>query len=146
MSLQQPLKQILAATQKLWDQPETRASVLSYFKKVLNCRTAALGAEVFASDTEEKLAYHTCKSRACPRCGYRATVCGNGSNGLISRIFPIGESLLPCLRSCGQFLSRTAICFTICQHWERQRYSNGRKTNVECACSLWWCSTHLAGT
>jgi hypothetical protein len=74
MTLQQPLKKILAGTQKLWDQSETRASVLNNFKKVLSCRTPALGAEVFASDKEEKLVYHTCKSRACPSCGYRATV------------------------------------------------------------------------
>jgi hypothetical protein len=33
-----------------------------------------LGAEVYASETEEKVVYHTCKSRACPSCGYRATV------------------------------------------------------------------------
>jgi len=32
-----------------------------------------LGAEVYASETEEKLVYHTCKSRACPSCGHRAT-------------------------------------------------------------------------
>ena len=30
--------------------------------------------EVYASETEEKLVYHTCKSRACPSCGYRATL------------------------------------------------------------------------
>jgi hypothetical protein len=40
---------------------------------MINCRTPALGAEIFASDDEEKLVYHTCKSRACPSCGHRAT-------------------------------------------------------------------------
>jgi hypothetical protein len=33
-----------------------------------------LGAEVFASDTEEQVFFHTCKSRPCSSCGYRATV------------------------------------------------------------------------
>jgi len=33
-----------------------------------------LGAEVYASSNEERIFYHTCKSRACPSCGYRATV------------------------------------------------------------------------
>ncbi len=33
---------------------------------------AALGAEVFASGTEKKIVYHTCKSRFCPSCGARA--------------------------------------------------------------------------
>lgn len=44
------------------------------FQKVTNCRTSALGAEVFASSDEEKLVYHTCKSRTCPSCGHRATL------------------------------------------------------------------------
>ena len=34
----------------------------------------ALGAEVFASEGgEERVVYHTCKSRACPSCGHQAT-------------------------------------------------------------------------
>jgi hypothetical protein len=40
----------------------------------LQCRTAELGAEVYASENQELTVYHTCKSRACPSCGYRATV------------------------------------------------------------------------
>lgn len=70
----QPLKQILAATRAHWDRPQIRPAVRRNFEKVLNCRTPALGAEVFASETEEKLVYHTCKSRACPSCGHRATL------------------------------------------------------------------------
>ena len=41
---------------------------------MLNCRTAALGADVFASPTEEKIFFHTYKSRTCPSCGCRATL------------------------------------------------------------------------
>jgi hypothetical protein len=44
------------------------------FEKVLRCRTLALGAEVYASETEQKRIPHTCKSRACPSCGHRATL------------------------------------------------------------------------
>lgn len=69
----QPLKQILAATRGQWDRAETRPAVRENFQKMINCRTLALGAEVYASETEEKLVYHTCKSRACPSCGHRAT-------------------------------------------------------------------------
>jgi hypothetical protein len=69
----QPLKQILVNTRDHWDRIETRAAVCENFKKVINCRTRALGAEVYASETEEKLVYHTCKSRTCPSCGHRAT-------------------------------------------------------------------------
>ena len=70
----QPLKQVLIATRALWDRPEIRPAVRENFDKMINCRTPALGAEVFASETEEKLVYHTCKSRSCPSCGQRATL------------------------------------------------------------------------
>jgi len=33
-----------------------------------------LGAEVYASAAGEQYFYHTCKSRCCPSCGYRATL------------------------------------------------------------------------
>ena len=39
----------------------------------MECGTIALGADVYASETDRLLVYHTCKSRACPSCGYRAT-------------------------------------------------------------------------
>jgi hypothetical protein len=68
------LKQILEATRHIWDQAGTRWSVRKAFRAVLECGTAALGWEVYASDTEEKRCYHTCKSRFCPSCGYRATL------------------------------------------------------------------------
>ena len=73
MRVKQPLKYILSATRSNWDRPETRPAVRQNFEKIINCRTSALGAEVYASDSEEKLVYHTCKSRACPSCGHRAT-------------------------------------------------------------------------
>jgi len=39
---------------------------------MIDCRTAALGMEVYASAIQEKFVFHTCKSRACPICGNRA--------------------------------------------------------------------------
>lgn len=39
----------------------------------MQCRTAELGAEVYGSGKEERIFYHTCKSRPCSSCGYRAT-------------------------------------------------------------------------
>ena len=68
-----PLKRILEFGRPHWDRPETRPAVRQAFGRVLDCGTAALGAEVFASANEERVVYHTCKSRACPSCGYRAT-------------------------------------------------------------------------
>lgn len=40
---------------------------------MIECGTIALGAEVYASETELKLVFHTCKSRFCTSCGQRAT-------------------------------------------------------------------------
>jgi hypothetical protein len=74
MKYEQPIKQILLANRHLWDHPQTRPSVRENFQRIIDCRTLALGAEVYSSGTEEKLVFHTCKSRACPSCGYRATL------------------------------------------------------------------------
>jgi hypothetical protein len=74
MKYKQPLKRILAERREQWDRPETRAAVRENFEKLTLCRTMALGAEVYASETEEKVFPHTCKSRACPSCGHRATI------------------------------------------------------------------------
>ncbi len=73
MHIEQPLKQILSSTRGNWDRPESRDAVRKSFARMIDCRTPALGAEVYASETEEKLVYHTCKSRSCPSCGHRAT-------------------------------------------------------------------------
>jgi putative transposase/transposase-like zinc-binding protein len=68
-----PLKQILAKTRSHWDQDGVSVHVREAFRKVLQCGTPALGGEVFASENGELIVYHTCKSRACPSCGYWAT-------------------------------------------------------------------------
>jgi Transposase zinc-binding domain len=72
--LKEPLQQILIATRHIWDIPDTRESVRKNFRKVIDCRTAALGGEIYASDKETLVVPHTCKSRSCPSCGHRATL------------------------------------------------------------------------
>ena len=67
------LKRVLEMHRTIWDDEKTRLSVRQAFTKVIDCGSAALGAEVFASETEERIVYHTCKSRACPSCGHQAT-------------------------------------------------------------------------
>ena len=74
MKRQEQLEQLMNQTRPYWQRDETRPAVRSAFAKASQCRTLELGAEVFASDNEERLVYHTCKSRPCPSCGYRATV------------------------------------------------------------------------
>ena len=74
MNYSQPIKQILLENRSLWDHAQTRPCVRENFRRIIDCRTSTLGAEVYSSGTEEKLVFHTCKSRACPSCGYRATL------------------------------------------------------------------------
>jgi hypothetical protein len=75
MSIRPTIKQILADNRPLWDNAQMRHVVRENFQKVLDCRTFTLGAEVYASDNGEWKSFpHTCKSRACPSCGQRATL------------------------------------------------------------------------
>ena len=73
-SAEQPLKQILQLTQDHWDQPSQWPAVRESFRKVCVCRTPALGGEIYASQSGEKVFYHTCKSKCCPSCGNRGTL------------------------------------------------------------------------
>ena len=67
------LRKILELTHDQWDRPTQRDAVRTNFRKVCACRTPALGGEVYASAAEEKIFYHTCKSKCCPSCGNRGT-------------------------------------------------------------------------
>ncbi|HWW14785.1 MAG TPA: transposase [Candidatus Dormibacteraeota bacterium] len=74
MKYKDPLKKILSQARPYWDQEQVRPAVRWVFRKAIQCRTAELGAEVYSSESQEFILYHTCKSRACPSCGYRANV------------------------------------------------------------------------
>jgi len=73
MKYHNPLKKILSENRRFWDVQDTRPAVRNAFVKALQCGTAALGAEVYSSDFQERIVFHTCKGRACPSCGVRAT-------------------------------------------------------------------------
>jgi hypothetical protein len=70
---EQKLRKILELTRTEWDHAAMRPAVRKNFRRVCDCRTPALGAEVYASTTGEKVFYHTCKSKCCPSCGNRGT-------------------------------------------------------------------------
>ena len=74
MKYHDPLKLILTRTIPHWDRDDMCAAARRAFGKAMQCRTAELGAEVYSSENQELILYHTCKSRACPSCGYRAHV------------------------------------------------------------------------
>lgn len=73
MIRQHPLRQILIETRPQWDHDGTSTNVRDNLRKVIECGTIALGAEVYASQTESKLVFHSCKSKFCTSCGQRAT-------------------------------------------------------------------------
>ena len=130
MHKRQPLKQILIATRPHWDCPEVRPSVRENFKKMINCRTPALGAEVFASDTEEKLVYHTCKSRSCPSCRQRATLLWQREQWNALPDIPYSAIVLtmpdipwPIFRQNRQLLhDLPALAAAVIQQWVKTRY------------------------
>ena len=94
-ALQKTIKQILIDTQDCWDHPGTRPAVRENFSRVINCRTPALETEIYASVTEEKLVYHTWKSRACPSCGLDHAALATRTVSFC-RTFHIQESYSPC--------------------------------------------------
>jgi len=55
----EPLKRILEKMQLYWDHDGIPSHVREAFRKVLQCRTPALGAEVFGSENGELIVYHT---------------------------------------------------------------------------------------
>ena len=73
MAEHHPLKRFLTATRNLWDRAGTPRHIRETFLSIIKCGTILLGANVYASSTQCKLVYFTCKSRFCPSCGHRAT-------------------------------------------------------------------------
>ena len=80
-----------------------------YAKRTARSWTAArqeMGAEVFASAQATRVAYRTCKSRACPSCGYRATTllasASSGESCPTSPTFPTPTSPSRCRTCSGQ--------------------------------------------
>ncbi|HET9405632.1 MAG TPA: transposase [Candidatus Sulfotelmatobacter sp.] len=66
------MKEFLRDTVADWDHDGTPENVRRELRKVINCGTPALGGEVFASSSEQKVVFYSCKSRFCPSGGARA--------------------------------------------------------------------------
>ena len=72
MTTSRPLLQILNQARGKWGSEVVRPEIKREFTKVIECRTLALGAEVYAAECgQERIVPHTCKSRMCPSCGQR---------------------------------------------------------------------------
>ena len=74
MFLKEPIKQILIDERDVWDNEGNRPCIRENFRKMIECGIPALGRQTYASETEVRRVYHTCKVRSCPSCGYRATL------------------------------------------------------------------------
>lgn len=130
MQRKEPLKEILAHTRALWDRPETRPAVRINFDKVLKCRTEALGSEVYASSTEQKVVHHTCKSRACPSCGHRATTLWQREMrmalpdvGFVGIVFTMPDVLWAILRSNRHLLNDLpTLGAAVIDEWAKEIY------------------------
>ena len=110
-----PLKHILALGRPDWDRPETRPAVREAFAKVLDCGTAALGAEVFTSAHTTRVVYHTCKCRACPVAATGPRHSGSASSGGHSPTSPMPMSPSRCRTCSGQSSSTTGSCSMTCR-------------------------------
>jgi hypothetical protein len=97
---------------------------------MLACRTPALGWEVFASETEEKICYHTCKSRFCPSCGYRATLLWLDEQAAVlpdipyaGIVFTMPSALWPIFKQNRHLLhDLPALAARVIQQWAKIRY------------------------
>ncbi|HEY6768108.1 MAG TPA: transposase [Candidatus Sulfotelmatobacter sp.] len=66
------LKDLLKETLLEWDHDGTLRNVRETFWKIIKCGTEVLGAQIYASNTDQRIVYHTCKSLFCPSCGARS--------------------------------------------------------------------------
>jgi Putative transposase/Transposase zinc-binding domain len=124
-------KQILEATRDVWDRPGTKPSVRENFAAVLNCGTAALGWEIYASNHEEKRCYHRCRSRFCPSCGYRATMhwlaemdASLPDIAYCGVVFTMPRELWSIFRENRHLLhDLPALGASVIQHWAKAKYN-----------------------
>ncbi len=130
MRYQQPIKQILTATRSYWDRPGTRPAVRQNFDKVTKCQTLALGAEILASENEEKKVPHTCKARPCPSCGHRATIqwqreqwCALPDIPYVGIVLSMPDVLWPIFRQNRHLLHHLpCLGATVIQQWAKLKY------------------------
>ena len=125
------LSNILENTRPYWDREDSRPEVIQEFQKVIACRTLALGAEVFASDTgEEKVVPHICKSRMCASCGHRQNLQWLRERWADLPEIPYSHVVLtmpdhfwPVFRDNRHLLNDLpALGAAVVQQWVRQRY------------------------
>ena len=130
MTARPPLNQVLTLARGSWDRPEVRPIVRQSFDKITKCRTLALGAEVFASESETRLFPHTCKARPCPSCGHRATMlwqrerwCALPDMSYAGIVFTMPNVLWPIFQKNRHLLhDLPALGAAVIQQWVKLKY------------------------
>jgi len=123
-------QRLATGNRDLWDKDGVRQTVRNNLDKVTKCRTPLLGAESFASDTEIKTVFHTCKSRFCPSCGHRATLlwqrkqwCALPDVRYSEICFTMPDVLWPLLRHDRQLLHDiAALGASVIRRWVQANY------------------------
>jgi Transposase zinc-binding domain len=131
------LQQFLRDTIPDWDCDGTSANVRANLWRIVNCGTAALGAEVVASTTNQKIVFHTCKSRFCPSCGLQAPACGKRSWSLPFRRCHVRRLTSQCRRFLASFRPESRAV-------ERPASSRSEGNRVLGECEA-WCSRYSQG-
>jgi hypothetical protein len=96
------LKEVLKDTHLDWDHDGTLQNIRETFWKVINCGTEVLGAEIYASDSQERIVYHTCKSPLCPAVELDLPPSGKRRSRLHFRRFRTLKSISQCPRCSGR--------------------------------------------
>jgi hypothetical protein len=128
--LKHPLRTILNISRDQWDRPEIPRRVRDRFSKTLMCGTPALGAEVYSSETEEKVVCYSCKSKACPSCGQRRTLEWQREQWAAlpdipytSVVFTMPDLLWPIFQRNRQLIpDLAALGAAVIEEWARNRY------------------------
>jgi hypothetical protein len=146
MSGEHPVKQLLVDTLEYWDHEGTPAHVRETLRKIIQCGTAASGAEIYASEIESKLVFHTCKSRFCTSCDQRATEEWQANLGPSSLTYLTSESHSQCRWNFAQSSSKTATFCKAFRRWE-QRLCNSQRRRPHPARLPWrWLRIKTFGT
>ena len=83
---------------------------------ILDCRTAALGGQVWRCDTcgAETFSYHSCGNRSCPKCHTAQIEEWLGHRQAEMLPVPYSTSPSPCRPSCARCCGRTSATATPC--------------------------------
>lgn len=80
------LQKFAQSTRELWTRHGARQAVRDNLDKLTKCRTLALGAEIYASDSERKTIAIRANRDSAPAVGIERRLHGSASNGVHSRL------------------------------------------------------------